>query len=237
MNTKNTLAFITVGILLICSCEREWDNPNDRKSDSYFYVGTCGVLTDSRDGKQYNTVQIGDQCWMKENLAYLPSVSNPEDGSETTQYYYVYGYEGTNVSEAKATSKYKTYGVLYNCPAALNACPGGWHLPSDDEWTVLTDYLGGENLVGGNMKEAGTAHWASPNTGATNSSGFSGLPGGIRSSSGNFYTLGSFGSWWSSTESSSASAWVRLLYYDLEIVIRSDVSKEYGFSVRCLRDF
>ncbi|MDD4178128.1 MAG: FISUMP domain-containing protein, partial [Bacteroidales bacterium] len=82
---------------------------------------------------------------MKENLAYLPNVSQPDDGSQTSPFYYVYGYEGFSVPEAKTTPNYQTYGVLYNWPAALTACPQGWHLPSDNEWTILTDYLGGES--------------------------------------------------------------------------------------------
>ena len=148
----------------------------------------CGYpFTDSRDGNLYETVEIGTQCWMKQNLAYLPSVNPPSGGSQTLPYYYVYGYSGTGVSEARATANYQTYGVLYNWTASLTACPQGWHLPSDSEWDVLVNYLGGDNVAGGKMKEAGTAHWNSPNTGATNESGFTGLPGGFRSNYGYFY--------------------------------------------------
>lgn len=113
------------------------------------------TFTDPRDGTVYNTVQIGDQCWLKENLKYLPDVSPSSAFSETDPHYYVYGYEGTNVSEAKATDNYQNYGVLYNWPAAMNGagsssanpsgvqgvCPAGWHLPSDAEWTQLVDYV------------------------------------------------------------------------------------------------
>ncbi|MCK9320171.1 FISUMP domain-containing protein, partial [Methanoculleus sp.] len=112
---------------------------------------TAGTFTDSRDGNDYNWVKIGDQVWMAENLAYLPSVNMVADGSEDAagSYYYVYGYDGTDVTAAKATANYTTYGVLYNWLAAMNACPDGWHLPSDAEWTELTDYLGGESVAGG----------------------------------------------------------------------------------------
>ena len=213
-----------------------YDQYKSTKTESLVTL-KCGYpFTDNRDGNEYQTVQIGDQCWMKENLAWLPSVSDPDNGSQTSPYYYVYGYEGTNVIEAKATSNYQTYGTLYNWPASLSACPDGWALPSDDEWTVLTDYLGGTSVAGGKMKEAGTAHWNSPNTGATNSSGFSGLPGGYRNNYGNFNYLGYNGYWWSSTEYSSTYAWRRGLYYGYENVDRYDSDKEYGFSVRCLRD-
>jgi len=197
----------------------------------------CGYpFTDSRDGTEYETVQIGEQCWMKENLAFLPSVSDPDNGSQTSPYYYVYGYEGTIVTEAKTTANYQTYGVLYNWPASLTACPQGWSLPSDDEWTILTDYLGGSSVAGGKMKEAGTTHWNSPNTGATNSSGFSGLPGGYRSYGGSFNSLGDYGGWWSSSGISSTCAWGRYLAYGYEDVGRNDYYKGCGFSVRCLRD-
>ena len=95
------------------------------------------------DGKVYKVVQIGNQCWMAENLAYLPSVSPPTEGSLIDPYSYVYGYEGTDINEAKTTTNYQTYGVLYNWPATLEACPSGWHLPSDAEWKpcILWSYF------------------------------------------------------------------------------------------------
>jgi uncharacterized protein (TIGR02145 family) len=199
---------------------------------------TSGTFIDSRDGNEYNWVQIGDQVWMAENLAYLPSVNMVADGSEDAagSYYYVYGYDGTNVAEAKATDNYATYGVLYNWTAAMNACPDGWHLPSDAEWTELTDYLGGESVAGGKLKETGTTHWASPNTGATNETGFTALPGGYRTNNGTFGVIGYLGHWWSATEYNDTYAWYRLMYYNNSNVYRSYYYKEVGFSVRCLRD-
>jgi uncharacterized protein (TIGR02145 family) len=208
-----------------------------------------GSFTDSRDDNQYVTVTIGSQVWMAENLAYLPSVSPPTSGSNNLPYYYVYGYDGTNVSEAKATSNYQTYGVLYNWRAAMNGasssntnpsgvqgiCPEGWHLPSEAEWTILTDYLGGEDVAHGKMKETGTTHWKAPNTGATNESGFTAVPGGFRYPDGTFNYLGLYCYWWSSTtykyDSSSA--------YDLSLsstLYSTFSSKAFGSSVRCVRD-
>jgi len=111
------------------------------------------VFTDERDGNAYRTVLIGGQCWMAENLRYLPSVSpiserlllrpwqRVQNRSQTRPYYYVYGYQGRQVSQAKATANYRNYGVLYNWPAAMAACPPGWHLPGDEEWTQLVNYL------------------------------------------------------------------------------------------------
>ncbi|MBE0638194.1 MAG: SUMF1/EgtB/PvdO family nonheme iron enzyme [Bacteroidales bacterium] len=197
----------------------------------------CGdKFVDTRDGNEYQTVQIGNQCWMKENLKWLPSVSPSANESNTSNHYYVYGYQGSNVSAAKAKANYQTFGVLYNWVAALNACPDGWHLPSDNEWTVLTDYLGGSRVAGGKMKTTGTTHWSSPNTGATNTSGFTALPGGHRNTDGSFYILGDFGYWWSSSENAASSAWNRYLNYSYADVLRHGLNKSYGFSVRCLKD-
>lgn len=199
--------------------------------------GSANTFTDPRDGKVYQTVTIGNQVWMAENLAYLPSVVGAGTGSQTTPYYYVYGYNGTDVNAAKATSNYATYGVLYNWSAAVNACPAGWHLPSDAEWTQLTDYLGGQSVAGGKLKETGTTHWSSPNTGATNETGFTALPGGSRSSRrGNFDNIGNGGFWWSAAENTAESAWGRDIGYSYGGVSRSYGNKGLGFSVRCVRD-
>lgn len=200
---------------------------------------TSGTFIDSRDGNEYNWVQIGDQVWMAENLAYLPSVNMVADGSEDAagSYYYVYGYDGTNVADAKATDNYATYGVLYNWTAACNSCPAGWHLPSDAEWTELTNYLGGTSVAGGKLKETGTTHWASPNTGATNETGFTALPGGYRYDyDAAFVSVGNGGYWWSATELSATNAWLRGMLSNASSVIRGSNYKEFGFSVRCVRD-
>ena len=199
--------------------------------------GTTGTFTDPRDGKTYKTVKIGTQTWMAENLAYLPSVSPASNGSGTDPYYYVYGYNGTSVSEAKATDNYATYGVLYNWPAAKAACPSGWHLPSDEEWNTLINFLGGADVAGGKMKETGTIHWEeSAKARATNESGFTALPGGNRVISGAFYFLGTTGEWWSSSKTSGASAWERNLSYIDDQVYRYNRSNTAGISVRCVWD-
>lgn len=214
-----------MGVLLIfaSSCKKDDNNNNP-----------ANTFTDPRDGNVYKTVTIGTQTWMAENLRYLPNVVGPNIESKTTPYYYVYGYNGTNVTAAKAAGDYSTYGVLYNWTAAMNACPAGWHLPSDEEWTQLILYIG--SPAGGKLKETGTLHWASPNAGATNETGFTALPGGTRYS-GNFDYIGSSGYWWSATEYFASYAWFRYLYYDYSDVSRSfHKGKEEGLSVRCVRD-
>jgi len=190
------------------------------------------TFTDSRDGTVYKTVKIGNQVWMAENLKYLPSVVEPETGSASISCYYVYDYDGTDVNAAKATSNYKTYGVLYNWIAAVNACPTGWHLPTDAEWTQLTDYLGGAVVAGGKLKETGTTHWDEPNTGATNETGFSALPGGWRSNNGSFYYIGSYSSWWVGAESYMS----RGMRYSNSDVTESNANNLFGLSVRCVKD-
>jgi uncharacterized protein (TIGR02145 family) len=121
-------------------------------------------------------------------------------------------------------------------PGVQGICPTGWHLATDEEWTTLTDYLGGENVAGGEMKEVGTAHWLSPNTGATNSSGFTALPGGYRDDYGNFYDLSTATLFWSSSQYNVSYAWLRYLSYDYEGVFRFDYNKATGVSARCVQD-
>ncbi len=166
------------------------------------------------DGNTYQTVQIGTQVWMKENLKVsryrngdpIPTnLSNSAWQAATTGAYAIYNNNAANDT---------TFGKLYNWYAVAdsrNLCPAGWHVPSDAEWTTLEDYLGGGLVAGGKMKT--TTDWQSPNTGATNESGFSGLPGGLRDGSGSYYNVGYFGYWWSSTELSTAGAWYRYLNY------------------------
>ena len=203
----------------------------------------CGYsFIDVRDGHEYETVQIGEQCWMAENLAFLPEVSNPSNASETDPFYYVYGYYGNNVAAAKASADYQTYGVLYNFPASLNACPEGWDLPTDVEWCILeqeidptitcsnTGFRGVDG--GGKLKEIGTTHWNTPNTGANNSSGFTALPGGIRIDYDLFSGKGNGGHWWSHA---GANPVYRYLYFDNVQVGRGNGYKSRGRSVRCLK--
>jgi uncharacterized protein (TIGR02145 family)/uncharacterized repeat protein (TIGR02543 family) len=210
---------------------------------------TCGDnLTDPRDGQQYETVQIGDQCWMAENLAYLPEVSPSSQGNGSDPYYYVYDYQGTSVAEAKATTNYQTYGVLYNWPASLDACPEGWHLPTDNEWKILEGTVDSQYPVGDpewdgtgfrgldageNLKS--TSGWNSNGNG-TDLYGFGALPGGIRHFSGSYYTLGFDGYWWSSSETSGTHAWSRGLGFVNDGSGRDNGYKTNGFSVRCLKD-
>jgi len=214
-----------------------------RKSDTF---------TDSRDGMLYKTVTVGNQVWMAENLKYLPSVGGPDSGSELAPHYYVYGYDGTKVEDAKATANYDTYGVLYNWAAVMNGvatqtanpsslqgvCPAGWHLPSDAEWREVIDYLGGENVAGSQLKETGISHWECPNKVATNETGFTALPAGYHFTEGEgaFSGIGLIGTWWSATELNTSNAFSWRVYYDYSGACRNSYNKKSGFSVRCVLD-
>jgi uncharacterized protein (TIGR02145 family) len=130
------------------------------------------------------------------------------------------------------------YGALYNWYAVntVKLCPTSWHLPTDDEWKALTTYLGGESVAGGKLKETGTTHWIGPNTDATDTSGFSGLPGGARNETGRFNYIGGFGFWWSSTKDIDFGAFYTHLVCNNGSVRLSLNFKEYGYSVRCVKD-
>jgi len=195
------------------------------------------------DGYDCSTVQIGEQCWFSENCRYLPEVSPSSEGSETEPYYYVYDYQGSDVTAAQATTNYATYGVLYNWPAVMTEgiCPSGWHIPSDGEWQTMEISLGMSEAdaasedwrgspVGDYMKS--TSGWNFGGNGS-NSSGFNGSQCGFRYS-GDFFDYG-YGVWWSASESGSYS-WFRELYSDLDNVNRSQYTRDYGFSARCVRD-
>ncbi|HQA75815.1 MAG TPA: fibrobacter succinogenes major paralogous domain-containing protein [Salinivirgaceae bacterium] len=217
---------------------------------SFFTRGSEGSFTDIRDGTIYQFVTIGGQVWMAENLKYLPSVVGYGTGSGTKPCYYVYGYNGTDVAEAKATENYNTYGVLYNWSAAMNGaassntypsgvqgiCPSGWHLPSDIEWIQLVAYLGGDEVAGCKLKEAGTTHWYGPNEGATNETGFTALPGGLRGSDNYFSSIGFSGFWWSATERQDLDTWSRSMNYNDSTILKNHRYKDMGFSVRCVRN-
>ncbi len=211
-----------------------------------------GEMTD-QDGNIYPTVVIGAQEWMAVNLRTttfrnenpITLIDNDVSGNSTwitANYgaYAIYDTSGTgNPFDVNG------FGYLYNWFAVSDSrqlCPTGWHVPTDAEWTILTTFLGGEPVAGGKMKatgtiQAGTGYWEDPNIGATNESGFTGLPGGHRSTfSGSFSSIGYSGYWWSSTGSSSSHAWDRNLNYFNDDVYRLDDDKKFGFSVRCVRD-
>jgi len=221
-------------------------------------VKSGGGLYDYRDGNYYNTVKIGNQVWMAENLRYLPVVhSNAEfetQGDNSQPGYGVYGYDGSDVDTAKSQANYTTYGVLYNWYAVNSGtlAPVGWHIPTDAEWTVLENYLitNGYNydgtLVGNKIAKslASKTNWELYTTEGipgnapenNNSTGFTALPGGFRDLDGAFDGVGYYGYWWSSTEYDGSYAYLRGLVYDGNDMYSLSYYKESGVSVRLVRD-
>ena len=187
------------------------------------------------EGINYRTIQIGTQTWMAENL----KSTRLNDGTEIPFVLDVGLWASlTTPGYCWFNNDSVGYGALYNWHTVNTGklCPEGWHVPSDEEWTVLTDYLGGKSIAGGKLREVGTAHWMSPNTGATNESGFTGLPAGYRNYSGGFNSIRYYGFWWTSTEWSSSGAWYRDVNFGYNSVDRSNSNKKSGAAVRCLKD-
>jgi len=197
------------------------------------------------DGNVYKTVKIGNQEWFAENLKTtkynngtpIPNVTSNSEWSKLTSGAYTW------YDNDEATYK-DAYGALYNWYAvnACNLCPTGWHVPTDAEWTALTDYVGGASVAGGKLKSTRTApdarpRWIGPNTNATDEYGFSALPGGLRAhNDGTFLNVGVCGYWWSSTEYIATNAWCRIMFYSNGDVAYFSDNKRYGYSVRCIRD-
>jgi uncharacterized protein (TIGR02145 family) len=191
------------------------------------------------EGNTYKTVQIGTQLWMAENLkttkynngTAVPLVTGSEWYTMTTHGYCWYKNDYKTFG--------KTYGALYNYYTVEkgNLCPTGWHVPTDQDWEVLSNYLGGENSAGNKLKENGTIHWKSPNAGVTNSFGFSALPGGGRWVIGRFDLIGRKGYWWSSTAyENNSDASIRMIQFDESYFKRVPYLKGSGFSIRCIKD-
>lgn len=195
---------------------------------------TYNSISDN-DGNSYKTIQIGDQVWMAENLR-TTKFNDGTDIPRTIENLLWVKLESPGYCWYKNVNV--TYGPLYNWHAVNSGilCPTGWHVPSDNEWTTLTTYLGGETVAGIKQKEAGLANWSSPNTGSTNESGFTALPGGYRNYSGEFGNINRGGYWWSSTEKSSSDAYFRAVNYSYSNVDRSSSNKRSGLSVRCIQD-
>jgi uncharacterized protein (TIGR02145 family) len=241
--TINVLVLFVIGLLLLSGgCKKD-------KKEKPLPSATFPVY--DIDGNGYDTVHIGTQVWFKQNLrttrlndgVSIPDVTDPNAWKVLSS--------GARCWYNNDSATYaKTYGALYNwyVVGTGKLCPTGWHVPSDPEWQTmemhlgmtqaqvgLTDWRGTDE--GGKLKEAGTAHWITPNVGATNSSGFTALPGGGRGSDdGYFAFMGYYGFWWSPSSFGSSDAWYRNLDHNGSQVGRSCVNKGYGFSVRCVKN-
>jgi uncharacterized protein (TIGR02145 family) len=223
------------------------------------FDGTSWIITTNRDGQScgtvsyggttYNSVVIGMQCWMTQNLNIGTAVTGSQEQTNNAvieKYCYndlstncdVYGglYQWAEMVQylngATNTTSWSPVPTGY----VQGICPPNWHLPTDAEWTTLSTYLGGSGC-GGKLKETGITHWYTPNTGATNSTGFTGLPGGYRSTTGTFVDLTYNGYFWAAWESMAGAAYYRYLwYFNATFYNPSSVAKTYGYSVRCLQN-
>jgi uncharacterized protein (TIGR02145 family) len=191
------------------------------------YAQNFDFIVDERDEQEYKIVQIGDQWWMAENLNFRMG-----HGS--------WYYDNDSI-------KYHALGRFYIYETATQACPVGWHLPSDEEWKTLEMHIGLSreeadaynlrgNHEGGKLKSTDEAYWAPPNLDATNTSGFSALGSGIRTSSGRFIKIGEGTSFWTSSEGEDDMAWFRSLHNDRGDIHRGCYKKSFGYNVRCVKD-
>lgn len=231
------ILFILMGLLMIftsgCkSCK------NEKAVVSTIFSVTSNEVIDA-DGNTYHTVTIGSQDWLVENLR-ATRYQNGEAIPMVTG-----GSEWNNLATG-AFCNYENdaaygsaYGHLYNWYAVIdsrNICPKGWRVPTDEDWDILTSFLGGDVIAAGKLKESTASYWDSPNVGATNESGFTALPAGYRSVKGEFHSLGSYTFFWSSTGYAAETAWCRFFQNASDQIDRTDNYKAFGFSVRCIKD-
>lgn len=225
------LAIIKIGlvVLFFAAC---------KKDEESVLTNQIGTVKDV-DGNVYNTVTIGTQVWMASNLKstkYKDGTAIPFAPDNTAwENLATPGYCWYNNQEA---ANKNTYGALYNWYTVKTGklCPTGWHVPSDYEWSELTYSLDGPDTAGGKLKETGSSHWANPNTGATNTSGFFAVPGGRRILFGTFNDMGNFGYWWTSVEYISNTGVYFGMHYNSADVSNNYIFKRTGLAVRCLRD-
>ena len=182
---------------------------------SFTYGQETGSMTDPRDGRVYKTVKIDAQIWMAENLAYKTE-------------------SGCSVYD-DVRDYLKTHGYLYTWETATKACPEGWRLPSMQDWWFLSNFLGGDEVSGGKLKQTGTTSWESPNTGATNSSGFTALSSG-RSGDKAMEHIGKTTFFWTNVDDDDATSWCGVLYSSRGDLALIPIEKKNGFSVRCIKN-
>ncbi len=226
-----SLIIVIISLFVFSACSSDCDegsscddgNPdtyNDAFDDDCQCTGNLNVFTDTRDGQMYNTIKIGSQTWMVENLNYIPPFGNSWCYDDNPFHC-------------------KFYGRLYDWQTAQSVSPTGWHVPSVDDWTVLINSLGGLGVASGSMKEASLVFWKPPNVGASNSSGFTALPGGnrITNPTPKFTDISTYAYFWSSTVSTIGQTAIYYYLVNEHAEIASNVSpQEYAFSIRCIRD-
>lgn len=242
---KNIVVLIVFTISAFIQCSTE--NQSDFKD-----LFICGETLSDINGNTYNTVLIGNQCWMAENLR----TSTYSDGSELPNYPVQADWRTTDfggwVNYANNSNYDELYGKIYNWFAVTDSrgiCPTGWIVPSDEDWKILEKHIGmaesdadiigwrgSDQNVGGKLRAPGTEYWESPNESASNDSGFSGLPSGLRYPDGRFVSLGRSAFFWTSSWYSISEAYGRAIVFSRGGVSRGIYRKDFGFSIRCILD-
>lgn len=243
---RDNLIFLLILFALFTSaCIKNEDNIEYDRANP-------GTVKDT-SGNIYPTVKIGKQVWMAENLRTTKyrdgsDIQVQADNIEWGNFNYInntnttipmmcwYNNDQKTFTENKFGALYNWYAINPSTNGRKDICPTGWHVPTDAEWSTLITFLGGEYVAGGKMKSTGTGYWETPNTAASDTLGFSGLPGGYRGEDGKFYNFGKEAHLWSITEQFTNKSWVRQLYYYGEGVSRSTAGKSFGLSVRCIMD-
>jgi uncharacterized protein (TIGR02145 family) len=233
---KKIIYFFSITFLILQSCSNNDNSDNNSNNNNE----ESAIVTDI-DGNTYQLVTICNKTWTKSNLNVsryrngdnIPQVTNGSQWATLTTGAWCY--------YANTTPNGTIYGKLYNWYAVNDPrglAPSGYHIPTEAEWTSLATCLGGEAIAGGKMKSTGTTLWQSPNTGATNSSGFMGLPAGAHTNFAPLYfeDINDGTSFWSSTQESTTDAWSRSLYYTETSLINETYWKHFGLSVRCIKD-
>jgi uncharacterized protein (TIGR02145 family) len=235
MKKINFILICVIGFLLLGLSNCKKDKNDDSSNNNNNNNSTSGKIKDY-DNNLYDTVRIGTQTWMVQNIkathlsdgTAIPNVSDKTAWSnQSGSAYCDYNNDPNNAA---------TYGHLYNWSITDDdkICPVGWHIPWDSEWNKLITYCGGTDVAGGKLKETGTIHWTAPNTGATNSMGFNALPGGKRTSAGDFVNKGVIGIWW--TPAANGTPVDYIINAGDASAKGATLSNNSGASVRCIKD-
>jgi uncharacterized protein (TIGR02145 family) len=225
INRIHYLLFFLWILLFTSSCD-------EKKNDGEATVADI-------DGNIYHAVTIGTQVWMLEDLKTTHYRNGDPIPDVTDNTHWENLSSGAFCAYENDAEIGDTYGLLYNWYAIndeRNIAPYGWHIPSNEEWLVLANYLGGASIAGGKLKESGTLHWLSPNKGATNESGFTALPAGCRMANGSFVSINVSGRWWRKDEFTAESGVSWYMAYSHDLLGWAFYLKQYGFSVRCIKD-
>ncbi len=232
MKKNYLLAIILLAFSIYMGCKK--DENKDDGGDP------CpGTPTVAYEGQVYNTVLIGHQCWFKENLNVGNMIKGKDDMTDNGVIEkYCYDNDPANCNEYGGLYQWNEMMEYSTTAGEQGICPSGWHLPTDGEWTIMANLLGGAIVAGGKMKETGTTHWLSPNTGATNESGFTALPGGhlVNFITMDFYHIKFYAFFWSSTVMDSLCAIRRRMTNNDNVIFRVDDNRMKAYSVRCIKD-